>query len=194
MIRTGKTQWCLVTVGDYAVGKTSLIQAITQSPFDEKQVTTIGMDPFQTTIYYEETPIDLVIWDTAGQERFKSLVPVYSRRSDAALIVFDMTSEESFTGLEDKVDSFRKIAETSKLVFLVATKIDLRDKFQLKEADIVQWARERDLTLFFTSAKTGHGIPELTKELARRFATSRPGASVTRELASPDQRGGFGCC
>jgi GTPase SAR1 family protein len=64
MITTARTKWCLVTIGDYAVGKTSLIKGITDSAFSPQEVTTIGMDPFQTTLYHDDKPVKLVIWDT----------------------------------------------------------------------------------------------------------------------------------
>lgn len=35
--------------------------------------------------------------DTAGQERYHSLAPMYYRGAAAAVIVYDITSEESFT-------------------------------------------------------------------------------------------------
>ena len=40
--------------------------------------------------------MQLSIWDTAGQERFESLTKMYFKDSDAALIVYDVTSSESF--------------------------------------------------------------------------------------------------
>lgn len=36
------------------------------------------------------------IWDTAGQERFRSLVPMYLRDADIALLVYDITSKVCF--------------------------------------------------------------------------------------------------
>jgi small GTP-binding protein len=178
MIHTGRTKWTLVTLGDYAVGKTSLIRVIADATFNPKEVTTIGMDPFQTTLSHEGEPVDVVIWDTAGQERFKSLIPVYSRRSDAALLVFDMTSLDSFKGLDEKFRSFIKICENRRVVFVVASKMDLCHEFVVKEEDAIQWAKDRDLPLFFTSAKTGLGIEQLKAALAKRFAESRPEATI----------------
>jgi small GTP-binding protein len=151
------------------------------------------MDPFQTVVYYKDTAIDLVIWDTAGQERFKSLIPVYSRRSDAALVVFDMTSQESFAGLGEKVESFRKTAETGKLVFLVGAKLDLVDEIQVKRDEAIQWAKSKELPIFFTSAKDGTGIDELTEALAHRFATAKSGVA-TSELVPASRPEGSGCC
>jgi Ras-related protein Rab-6A len=196
MIHTGRTKWCLVTVGDYAVGKTSLIKVITDNTFDPKELTTIGMDPLQTTLYYNDKPVELVIWDTAGQERFKSLIPVYSRRSDAALVCFDMTNAESFRGIEEKVESFLRVSETRKLVFLVATKMDLKDEFEVKQVDAKKWADSRELPLFFTSAKTGQGIEDLKKRIAKSFAESTQEDTFLTELeprpGEPREEGA--CC
>ena len=36
------------------------------------------------------------IWDTAGQERFHSLIPMYYRNSNAAIIVYDISNANSF--------------------------------------------------------------------------------------------------
>jgi small GTP-binding protein len=195
MIHCVRTKWCLVTVGDYAVGKTSLIKVLTDNAFSPEEMTTIGMDPFQTILYHEDNPIELVILDTAGQERFKSLIPVYSRRSDAALVCFDMTNAESFRGIEEKVDSFLKVSESHKLVFVVATKMDLKDDFEVKEADVRRWAEVHDIPVFFTSAVSGQGVDVLKKGLARRLAevsddqSFQPmaGASLTerREVQRP---------
>jgi GTPase SAR1 family protein len=62
------------------------------------------------TITLEDTTIKFEIWDTAGQvciglfqrtlsdkERYHSLAPMYYRGAQAAIIVYDVTSPDSFT-------------------------------------------------------------------------------------------------
>lgn len=46
----------------------------------------------------QKTLIKFEIWDTAGQERYRSLAPMYYRGAAAAVIVYDVTSKESFEG------------------------------------------------------------------------------------------------
>lgn len=46
------------------------------------------------------------LWDTAGQEKFKSLIPSYIRDSNAAIIVYDVTSKISFAGIQIKKQCF----------------------------------------------------------------------------------------
>lgn len=41
----------------------------------------------------------LQLWDTAGQERFRSLIPNYIRDCQVAMIVFDLTNEESYENI-----------------------------------------------------------------------------------------------
>mmetsp|Transcript_31751 Transcript_31751/g.82853 ORF Transcript_31751/g.82853 Transcript_31751/m.82853 type:complete len:138 (+) Transcript_31751:188-601(+) len=38
----------------------------------------------------------LQLWDTAGQERFRAMAPMYYRGASIAIIVFDVTDEDSF--------------------------------------------------------------------------------------------------
>ena len=38
----------------------------------------------------------LVIWDTAGQEKFDALTKMYFQGADVAIIVYDVTDEETF--------------------------------------------------------------------------------------------------
>jgi small GTP-binding protein len=196
MIHNDGTPWCLVTLGDYAVGKTSIIKALTNASFNPKEVTTIGMDPFQTTLEYGGTTIDVVIWDTAGQERFRSLVTVYSRRSHAALLVFDVTNKDSFRGIDAKLAAFLALSETQRIIILVANKIDLADECQVSRADARKWADEHNVPIIFTSAKTGAGIPDLKEVLARKFVEAGTESHVTTgvQLEERDTKTRQSCC
>ena len=45
--------------------------------------------------------VKLAIWDTAGQERFRTLTPSYYRGAQGAILVYDVSSRESFNKVED---------------------------------------------------------------------------------------------
>ena len=51
-------------------------------------------------MYIEDRVITLNLWDTAGQEKFKSLIPSYIKDSQAIVVVYDITSRESFESVE----------------------------------------------------------------------------------------------
>lgn len=40
--------------------------------------------------------MNLAIWDTAGQEKFHALGPIYYRMSNGAILVYDITDEDTF--------------------------------------------------------------------------------------------------
>lgn len=48
------------------------------------------------TLPMDDATIKFEIWDTAGQERYHSLAPMYYRGAHAAIIVYDVSSQESF--------------------------------------------------------------------------------------------------
>ena len=50
--------------------------------------------------------VTLQLWDTAGQERYQSLGTAFYRGAEACILVFDLTSYESFDHLESWKHNF----------------------------------------------------------------------------------------
>ena len=68
------------------------------------------------------------MWDTAGEERFKALTSMYYKNAHAILIGFDLSSADSFEGLEKwvkEVDEKAQIPNHVKVI--VGLKSDLDD-------------------------------------------------------------------
>ena len=55
---------------------------------------------FLKIIEMEEYKIRLDIWDTAGQERFRAMTGDYLRGADGIILVYDITSRNSFAELK----------------------------------------------------------------------------------------------
>lgn len=49
--------------------------------------------------------VNLSIWDTAGQEKFHALGPIYYRMSNGAILVYDITDEDTFQKVNSQMFS-----------------------------------------------------------------------------------------
>lgn len=91
----------VVFIGDSQVGKTSIINYKTEYQMMDRIQPTIGNNSQDIKIEIDSKEVKLQVWDTAGQEVFRSLVSVYLRGAQAAIIVYDLTREETFSLLND---------------------------------------------------------------------------------------------
>ncbi|KAF4693254.1 Ras- protein Rab-5 [Perkinsus olseni] len=100
----------LVLLGDASVGKSCIVVRFARGEFYEYQEPTIGAAFMtQTVSPFPDSPVQIKfeIWDTAGQERYRSLAPMYYRGAAAAVVVYDITSRESFEGAKRWVNELR---------------------------------------------------------------------------------------
>lgn len=81
-------------VGDYGVGKSSVIFSFLDKPIHKVQ-TTIGVDFFTKMIRVGDADVILSLWDTAGAETYRSLMHSYIRDADIIVLVYDRTKSES---------------------------------------------------------------------------------------------------
>lgn len=71
--------------------------------------------------------VNLSIWDTAGQEKFHALGPIYYRSSNGAVLVYDITDEDSFQKVKSWVKELRKMLGTEICLIIVGNKSDLEN-------------------------------------------------------------------
>ena len=68
---------------------------------------------------------DFFLQDTAGQERFHALGPIYYRDADGALLVYDVTDQDSFAKVKNWVKELRKMLGKEIILCIAGNKIDL---------------------------------------------------------------------
>ncbi len=161
---------CIV-VGDGGVGKTALTIRFSKGFFTEDYKMTIGVDFHVKTIAIdteEEGPIKvkLQIWDTGGQERFSSIRPMYYRGSLGGLLIFDLTSYESFEHLPQWIEEVRSNVKADIPLLLVGNKSDLLNERALSIEEINNFTNKFNLYYMEASAKTGDGVGDCFYVLA----------------------------
>ncbi|KAH3708319.1 hypothetical protein DPMN_067766 [Dreissena polymorpha] len=85
----------LVLLGDQGVGKSSIALRFVRGEFTENSEATVGAAFLTQVVNISQQSIKFDIWDTAGQERYHSLAPMYYRGAQAAVVVYDITSQVS---------------------------------------------------------------------------------------------------
>lgn len=69
----------------------------------------------------------LQIWDTAGQERFRTITSAYYRGADGIVLVFDLTSQESFNHVNDWIIEVNRYTSDDSCRLLIGNKADAVD-------------------------------------------------------------------
>ena len=158
---------CLV--GDFGVGKTSLIRRFVDRQFDDRYLSTVGVKISRKQIALPaqvgatQSELQLVIWDLEGQTKFKAIAANYLQGAKGAILVGDVTRTETLDQLTEHYQQFCHINPNS-TVIIAFNKADLLDAEELA-ALIGQYATV-DAAVYPTSAKTKANVDEIFHALA----------------------------
>ncbi|KAE9467752.1 hypothetical protein C3L33_00271, partial [Rhododendron williamsianum] len=167
----------LVLLGDMGTGKTSLVLRFIKGQFFDNQVKipdrsvmqepTIGAAFFTQILSLSEATVKFDIWDTAGQERYHSLAPMYYRGAAAAVVVYDMSSMDTFVRAKKWVQELKKQGNPNLILALVANKSDLETEREVDSEEGQQLSQENGMFFIETSAKASVNINELFYEIGK---------------------------
>ncbi|XP_008053429.1 ras-related protein Rab-21 [Carlito syrichta] len=201
----------VVLLGEGCVGKTSLVLRYCENKFNDKHITTLQASFLTKKLNIGGKRVNLAIWDTAGQERFHALGPIYYRDSNGAILVYDITDEDSFQKVKNWVKELRKMLGNEICLCIVGNKIDLEKERHVSVQEAESYADSVGAKHYHTSAKQNKGIEELFLDLCKRMietaqvderakgnGSSQPGAARRGVQIIDDepqaQSGGGGCC
>ena len=162
----------VVLLGESGVGKTSIISQFIEHEFYEFLTSTTGAQ-FSTkmvTFSKYNKSIDFEIWDTAGQERFRAMSRIFYKDAAIAILVYDITREDSFNELKSYwVNELKENASKDIIIGFAANKSDLFEKEKVNENDARAYAESLNAVFEPTSARDGNGIDELFMEVGESY-------------------------
>jgi small GTP-binding protein len=171
---------CLL--GDYAVGKTSLVRRFVYNLFDDKYISTIGVKVSRKVIAVPRgegiVELTMMLWDLAGSREFDRVRTGYLRGSAGAVVICDLTRPETLGSLRRYVDELRTISPGAQLI-LAANKLDLvgpplpEGAGTLDPEQVKAESASLGAPYFLTSAKTGDKIEELFRHMGRLLVSER---------------------
>ncbi len=92
----------VVLLGESGVGKTCIISRFINDTFEEDSITTTGASYVGKNMMFSDynQVLNFEIWDTAGQEKYRSLTSIFYKDASIAILVYDITNQDSFEELQ----------------------------------------------------------------------------------------------
>lgn len=155
-------------LGDFAVGKTSLVRQFVEGRFDDRYLSTIGVKISRRTVTLDSaTTMHLLIWDLAGSEEFTGAQASYLQGAAGALLVCDLTRAATLPSVARYAVRLREVSPQAP-VLLLANKADLSEQHEILEAQLAETARSIQAAgVFLTSAKDGRNVESAFLQIAR---------------------------
>jgi small GTP-binding protein len=151
----------ILLLGDFSVGKTSLIRRYVDNTFDDKYLTTIGVKISKKSIVIENIECELLIWDIEGATTIKKIPHSYFKGASGAIFVCDVNREETIEGINEHINTFLMLNNQAKYVVAY------------NKADLLSVLDKEALTLpgntFLTSAKEDNNVELLFNTLAKEM-------------------------
>lgn len=162
---------CLI--GDFGVGKTSLIRRFVDRQFSDRYLSTVGVKISKKNVELENVKqqeklgVQLLIWDLEGHTKFKGIAPSYLQGASGAVVVADVTRQETIERIPEHINLFFSVNPKA-VVILALNKSDLVDEEKMEKIEnmIPNSERERVLSIYQTSAKTGTQVDDIFQNLS----------------------------
>ncbi|XP_042153046.1 ras-related protein Rab-4B isoform X1 [Oncorhynchus tshawytscha] len=170
-----------LVIGSAGTGKSCLLHQFIETKFKQDSNHTIGVEFGSRVVNVGGKTVKLQIWDTAGQERFRSVTRSYYRGAAGALLVYDITSRETYNALTNWLTDARTLASPNIVIILCGNKKDLDADREVTFLEASRFAQENgreyrflltvltatELMFLETSALTGENVEEAFLKTAR---------------------------
>lgn len=151
----------ILLIGDFNVGKTSLIRRYVDNTFDDRYLTTIGVKISKKKILLNDEECELLIWDLEGATPQKSIPKTYYGGASGAIFVGDVSRFETIKNLDEHMEVFKQINPNGSYV-IAYNKSDLLKLDQIKSLQNIE-------NVFLTSAKNDINVEKMFIALAKEI-------------------------
>ena len=163
-------------LGDFSVGKTSLIRRFVDCEFSDQYLSTVGVKiskkvvECQSADRQKQTNVQMLIWDLEGNTKFKAITPMHLQGASSAIVVADVNRQVTVDHIHEHVESFLSVNPKG-FIIVALNKTDL-----FEDAQLVQMikclpfkAEDQVIAIYPTSAKTGAHVDEIFNQLAYKM-------------------------
>jgi small GTP-binding protein len=169
-------------VGDFGVGKTSLIRRFVDFQFSDQYLSTVGVKISRKLLQLEKIAdtipeksllqsLQMMIWDIEGQTQFQAIVPSYLQGARGIIIVGDLSRPETIEHIQGHLSLVDSLELKKVSVMIALNKVDLAQPDTSPQQQLIAnfQAHSEVVGVYTTSAKTGSNVETIFHELAQKI-------------------------
>ena len=173
----------VILCGTTTVGKTTLMRALCGKSTKDPVSPTMAAGFSTLVVRSGKEDVQINLWDTAGQEAYRSLIKVYFRGVDVAMILFDLTKRCTFDVLDQWVEEITQNAGNEKFkIILIGNKLDLPTR-EVTDEEFRLKANKLNAGYIEISALENQNIAELRELIAESFLNSATYSQTKKDTA-----------
>ena len=185
----------LCLLGDSGVGKSSLVLRFVLDRFDQYSTATIGASFMSKSFIVGEETYKYQIWDTAGQEKYKALAPMYYRGASAAIVVYDITNENSFESVKMWIRELQQLGPPDIVIAIAGNKTDLVDQREVPTENGIAYAEKISAVFAETSALNASNVNYLFEEISKKLPAETAKYSYGSQITVKEkEQSNKSCC
>ncbi|PSB00671.1 GTP-binding protein [Merismopedia glauca CCAP 1448/3] len=162
-------------VGDFGVGKTSLVRRFLDQQFSDHYLSTIGVKISRKLLSVSSQEaiarqIQLMIWDIEGETQFQPIIPSYLEGASGAIIVADLNRLETIEHIPKHIELVCSVNPKGISCIIALNKLDILKKegyTDVLESIASLQTHPQVVQMFQTSAKTGEQVEVMFQTLAQ---------------------------
>ena len=159
-----------ILIGENRVGKTHLINQYVNNQFEEDYLQTIGDDRTIKELTINGKKIILELWDTIGKKQLRAANKIFMKKTNIALIVYDITYKKSFDNLNE---FYKELIQHSKkdnmIIGVIANKSDLYEDSVINREEGEEFAGKINAFFFETSATDHENVENVFNQLINAY-------------------------
>ena len=160
----------IIVLGETGTGKTNLINAYFDKPFNKENFSTLAPEFSQKELKIDGCNFLVGLWDTAGQEKYRSLSKVIINGSKIVVFVYDITNKKTFEELNFWVKSVEEVLGKEPILGIAANKIDLFEEQVVEKEEGEKYANDIGALFAETSAKEDQkGFQDFIFKLLQKY-------------------------
>ncbi|MFT7859732.1 MAG: Rab family GTPase [Sulfurimonas sp.] len=150
----------VVMIGDFGVGKTSLVKRFVENSFSEEYLSTIGVSISKKTLDNST----IMLWDIEGQTEFKPISIQYLLGAKAFIIVADIQRQNTIESIKKHIELCRSVIKDAPIC-IALNKSDLTHNIDDNLFDTLTQFSDNIINVSKTSAKEDLGVDILFDSL-----------------------------
>ena len=166
-----ETQITILTLGEKAVGKTSLVLKYTDNTFNEKYISTIGIDSKDKYLKKNGENFKLRLVDPSTLVINQNLINL---ECDGIIFLYDITNKNSFDKISKYIEIFQDKKGKNFPMILLGNKIDKKEERKISKEAGEELAKTKGINFSEISVKEGTNVDEAVNSLINQIFETNP--------------------